>query len=64
MIEDIFKVSEEELRTFEKESFIRGRDCNEKYEIKFYCTEFDNFYCPRICHYARFKEKFEKRRKL
>ena len=47
-------MKEKETLTLER---IRG--CNElEGKIIYYCGEYNNYYCPRICYYAN--QKFEK----
>ena len=48
----------------ELKSFYEARNCNqEKGERVYYCGEYYNIFCPRICDYALGKEKVGRERK-
>jgi len=46
------------------QNFYFRKGCYRKEIEIMYCREFDNYYCPRTCDYAKKKEKLERRVKL
>jgi hypothetical protein len=50
-------------RKFDELVFYKENDCLEEKERKFYCSNIDNLYCPKICSFARRRKENEIERK-